>query len=201
MCSLWFFIATLHHFNNLSVFSNDTEAALGSSASKRENQLWSQLGNIDSHYRWISLLSPFPPFFFITLPIPDEEERGVPQTVWSCACSDWRAPAAAEHYFLVAVVCLAFPQWSLALLFFSPTKLPPSRQVRDFSSLSHLTCNDQCAPKDTGGGKRTHRWCDALGLILLGGKSTKGTDGLTKGECLHCLPSKILTDALWVQPT
>lgn len=28
----------------------------------------------------------------------------------------------------------------------------------------------------------------------------EGTDGLTKGECLHCLPSKILTAALWAQP-
>lgn len=35
--------------------------------------------------------------------------------------------------------------------------------------------------KDTGGGKQTHGWCDALGLIFLREKNPEGIDGLTKG--------------------
>lgn len=52
MCSLSLLIATIHHFKNLSVFSSDTEVPVGSSASKWENQLWRQLGNMDGRKKW-----------------------------------------------------------------------------------------------------------------------------------------------------
>jgi len=35
--------------------------------------------------------------------------------------------------------------------------------------------------KDTGGGKQTHRCCDALSVTFLGGENPEGTDVLTKG--------------------
>lgn len=52
MCFLLFFIATIYRFKNLSAFSSDTEVAIGSSASKWENQLWRQLGHMDGRKKW-----------------------------------------------------------------------------------------------------------------------------------------------------
>lgn len=93
------------------------------------------------HYHCIPLLSPVPRLLSVPLPILTEQERAVLLIVWSCTCSDGGAPAAAEHYFVAAVVYLAFPSGRSGLVFVSPTSLLPSRQLEDLSSLSHLTCN------------------------------------------------------------
>lgn len=58
------------------------------------------------------------------------------------------------------------PSGGSGLVFFSATKLLPSRQVGDFYCISYLTYDGQCAEKIQEEGSR--HMDDAQGLILLG---------------------------------
>lgn len=96
-------------------------------------------GPVHFHYCCDSVLSPVHSFLSLSLPILTEGVKAVLQIGAADAQIREHCSAAAKLWF-VAVVYLAFPQQRLGLVFFSPIKKMPSRQVGHFS-LSHLSCD------------------------------------------------------------
>lgn len=69
--------------------------------------------SIHFHYRWDSLLSPFHSFLSVSHPILTEHLKAVPQIGAINAQVVEHCSTAAKHWFVAAVVSLAFPQQRL----------------------------------------------------------------------------------------
>lgn len=62
------------------------------------------------HYRWGSLLSPVHSFLSVSLSILTEEVEAVPQIGATDAQLGELCSAATKHWFVAAVISLAFPR-------------------------------------------------------------------------------------------